>query len=116
MWSSRTTGVVAASLMRLYILLVLISTLPAAFTVPTGTVSRSRMSASTLTIRERILEAAFTAFMRFGYGGTSTAQIARLARVSKRDLYANFGSKQAMLASCVTERAERMRRPLELPA
>jgi len=74
------------------------------------------MSASPPTIRERILEAAFSAFMRLGYGGTSTAQIARLARVSKRDLYANFGSKQAMLATCVAERAERMRRPLDLPA
>jgi AcrR family transcriptional regulator len=74
------------------------------------------MPETTPTIRERILEAAFGAFMRLGYGGTSTAQIARLARVSKRDLYANFGSKQAMLASCVAERAERMRRPLELPA
>jgi AcrR family transcriptional regulator len=67
-------------------------------------------------IRERILEAAFSGFMRLGYGGTSTAEIARLARVSKRDLYANFSSKQAMLAACVTERAERMRRPLALPA
>ncbi|MGA3005114.1 MAG: TetR/AcrR family transcriptional regulator [Acetobacteraceae bacterium] len=73
------------------------------------------MSSSPPTIRERILDAAFGAFMRLGYGGTSTAQIARLARVSKRDLYANFGSKQAMLASCVAERAERMRRPLDLP-
>jgi AcrR family transcriptional regulator len=73
------------------------------------------MSANAPTIRDRILEAAFGAFMRLGYGGTSTAQIARLARVSKRDLYANFASKQAMLASCVAERAERMRRPLELP-
>lgn len=54
--------------------------------------------------------------MRLGYGGTSTAEIARLARVSKRDLYAHFGSKQAMLAACVAERAERMRRPLALPS
>jgi AcrR family transcriptional regulator len=68
------------------------------------------MSDSPLPIRERILDAAFNAFMRLGYGGTSTAQIARLARVSKRDLYANFGSKQAMLASCVTKRVERMDR------
>jgi AcrR family transcriptional regulator len=74
------------------------------------------MSESPPTIRERILEAAFSAFMRLGYGGTSTAEIARLARVSKRDLYANFASKQAMLAACVTERAGRMQRPLELPA
>jgi AcrR family transcriptional regulator len=34
----------------------------------------------------------------------------------KRDLYAHFGSKQAMLAACVMERAERMRRPLGLPS
>ena len=68
------------------------------------------MSESHPSIRERILEAAFSAFMRLGYGGTSTAEIARLARVSKRDLYANFSSKQAKLAACVTERAERMRR------
>ncbi len=74
------------------------------------------MSATPPTIRERILEAAFSAFMRLGYGGTSTAEIARLARVSKRDLYANFSSKQAMLAACVTERAGRMQRPLDLPA
>ncbi len=73
------------------------------------------MSASPPTIRERILEAAFNAFMRLGYGGTSTAEIARLARVSKRDLYANFASKQAMLAACVTERASRMQLPLDLP-
>jgi AcrR family transcriptional regulator len=66
-------------------------------------------------IRERILNAAFDAFTRLGYGGASTAQIARIARVSKRDLYAQFASKQAMLAACVTERSERMRRPLDLP-
>jgi AcrR family transcriptional regulator len=73
------------------------------------------MSDATPPIRERILEAAFDTFMRFGYSGASTAQIARLARVSKRDLYAHFGSKQAMLAACVSERAGRMRRPLSLP-
>ena len=73
------------------------------------------MSASSPSIRERILDAAFGAFMRLGYQGVSTAQIARLAHVSKRDLYAQFGSKQAMLAVCVAERAERMRQPLTLP-
>jgi AcrR family transcriptional regulator len=74
------------------------------------------MSQTPLPMRQRILEAAFTAFMRHGYGGASTAQIARLAQVSKRDLYAHFGSKQAMLAACIIERAERMRRQLTLPA
>ncbi len=65
--------------------------------------------------RTRIMDAAFTAFMRSGYEGASTAEIARLARVSKRDLYANFPGKQAMLAACIIERAERMRAPLALP-
>jgi AcrR family transcriptional regulator len=72
------------------------------------------MSASNPPVRERILDAAFNAFMRFGYQGVSTAQIARIAHVSKRDLYALFGSKQAMLAVCVAERADRMREPLTL--
>jgi AcrR family transcriptional regulator len=66
-------------------------------------------------MRERILGAAFGAFMEHGYAGASTLDIARRARVSKRDLYAQFGSKQAMLAACVAERAARMRMPLDLP-
>src|SRR5208337_2997299 len=66
-------------------------------------------------IRERILRAAFDAFMQLGYAGASTLDIARRARVSKRDLYAQFGSKQAMLAACIASRAERMRTPLHLP-
>jgi AcrR family transcriptional regulator len=43
-------------------------------------------------MRERILRAAFLAFMEDGYAGTSTLDIATRAKVSKRDLYANFGS------------------------
>jgi len=66
-------------------------------------------------LRERILGAAFGAFMERGYAGASTLDIARRAKVSKRDLYAQFGSKQAMLAACISERVERMRRPLDLP-
>jgi AcrR family transcriptional regulator len=65
--------------------------------------------------RERIVSAAFCAFMERGYAGASTLDIARRARVSKRDLYAQFGSKQAMLAAGIAERAERMRMPLDLP-
>jgi AcrR family transcriptional regulator len=68
------------------------------------------------TLRERILGAAFEAFMERGYTRASTLDIARLARVSKRDLYAQFGSKQAVLAACIAERAERMRFPPDLPA
>lgn len=66
-------------------------------------------------LRKRIMHAAFDAFMQHGYAGASTLDIARRARVSKRDLYLTFGSKQAMLAACITERAQRMRAPLDLP-
>src|SRR5262249_59838052 len=46
----------------------------------------------------------------------STLEIATRAKVSKRDLYALFGSKHAMLTACIKERAAHMRRPLELTA
>ena len=44
----------------------------------------------------RIIGAAFESFMGNGYAGTSMHEIARRAKVSKRDLYANFPSKQAL--------------------
>jgi len=66
-------------------------------------------------MRERVMSAAFSAFMERGYEGASTLEIATRAKVSKRELYALFESKQAMLAACVSERAKRMRLPLELP-
>lgn len=66
-------------------------------------------------MRERILSAAFEAFTEDGYAGTSTLDIATRAKVSKRDVYAHFGSKHAMLVACIKSRAERMRRPLDLP-
>jgi len=67
-------------------------------------------------LRGRILRAAFEAFMEHGYFGASTLDIATRARVSKRDIYAQFGSKQAMLAACIAARTARMRLPLDLPA
>jgi AcrR family transcriptional regulator len=65
-------------------------------------------------VRDRILLAAFTVFMDYGYAGASTLEIATRARVSKRELYSLFGNKQALLTACVVERTTRMRRPLEL--
>lgn len=59
------------------------------------------------TVRERILQAAFTAFRQNGYAATSTLEIATRARVSKRELYALVGNKQAMLSACITERVRR---------
>jgi AcrR family transcriptional regulator len=62
--------------------------------------------------RARILEAAFKAFMQGGFAQTSTLAIASAANVSKRELYAQFASKSALLGACINARAERMRRPL----
>src|SRR6516164_3781721 len=66
-------------------------------------------------VRERILEAAFRAFMKSGYATTSTLQIATRARVSKRELYALVGNKQEMLIACISERATRLEVPTDLP-
>ena len=66
-------------------------------------------------LRERILEAAFAAFMKGGYAATSTLEIATRARVSKRELYALVGNKQEMLIACISERAKRLDVPADLP-
>jgi len=65
--------------------------------------------------RERILEAAFAAFMKNGYATTSTLEIATRARVSKRELYTLVGNKQEMLIACIRERAKRLDVPADLP-
>ena len=66
-------------------------------------------------VRARILEAAFAAFAERGFADTSTLEIATRARASKRELYAEFGSKQDMLVACIRQRAERLKLPLDLP-
>ncbi|MDE5442698.1 TetR family transcriptional regulator [Bradyrhizobium sp. CSA207] len=67
-------------------------------------------------VRKRILGAALSAFMEGGYAQTSTLEIATRARVSKRDLYTLFGNKEAMLVACISERAQRLQVPVDLPA
>jgi AcrR family transcriptional regulator len=67
-------------------------------------------------VRERILEAAFAAFMKSGYATASMLEIATRARVSKRELYALVGNKQEMLIACISERAKRFSVPANLPA
>src|SRR5260370_13279378 len=66
-------------------------------------------------VRERILEAAFAAFMESGYATTSTIGLAKRGRVSKRELYALVGNKQEMLIACISERAKRLDVPADLP-
>ena len=77
---------------------------------------RPRAKGSDGSTRERALTAAFAVFRKRGFSGASTLEIATRAQVSKRDLYALFGSKHAMLTACIRERASRMRQPLELAA
>ncbi len=64
-------------------------------------------------IRERVLKAAFTLFREHGFSSTSMLDIVTHARVSKRDLYALFKNKHAVLAASISEHAQQMRRPLE---
>jgi len=66
-------------------------------------------------VRERILDAAFAAFMKSGYATASTLEIATRARVSKRELYTLVGNKQEMLIACIRERAKRFDVPADLP-
>jgi AcrR family transcriptional regulator len=66
-------------------------------------------------VRQRILDAAFSAFMERGFAETSTLEIATRARVSKRELYALVGSKQEMLMACIAARAKRLQMPTDLP-
>jgi AcrR family transcriptional regulator len=68
-----------------------------------------------MTTRERILDAAFAAFMKSGYATTSTLEIATRARVSKRELYSVVGNKQEILIACISERATRLKVPADLP-
>lgn len=51
--------------------------------------------------RTAILDAAAHVFATKGFTGATTAEIAKLARVSKRDLYDHFASKEGLLAAMV---------------
>jgi AcrR family transcriptional regulator len=66
-------------------------------------------------LRGRIIGAAFKLLMERGYAGTSTLEIATQAKVSKRELYALFGSKHGILMQMIAIGAARMQVPLHLP-
>src|SRR5512136_410948 len=61
-----------------------------------------------------IQRAAFEAFVEHGVSGATTDEIARRARVSKREIYRLFGNKEALFAGLVRERAAVMRQSLAL--
>jgi AcrR family transcriptional regulator len=75
-----------------------------------------RLPAADDTLSDRIMGAAFDAFMSKGYANTSMLEIATRAKISKRDLYAVFPSKSDVLLACIVNRAARMRLPPDLPA
>src|SRR5690349_23905049 len=84
-------------------------------TVAPAKEKRTQENEKEAAVRERILDAAFAAFMKSGYAMTSTLEIATRARVSKRELYALVGNKQEMLVACISERAKRLVVPADLP-
>lgn len=65
--------------------------------------------------RARIIYAAFGAFLEHGFSKVTMLEIATRAKVSKRDLYAEFESKSALLSYCITSRAQRIKLPEQLP-
>lgn len=82
----------------------------------TATLEQGREEGRQLSVRRRILEAAFSAFREHGYARTSTLEIATRAHVSKRELYALVGNKAELLAACISARAKRLQAPADLPA
>ena len=50
---------------------------------------------------ERILEAAFEVFLRYGYRKTSMDQIARAVGLSRQSLYSRFGNKESLFRRMV---------------
>jgi AcrR family transcriptional regulator len=65
--------------------------------------------------RRAILGAAFDVLTEHGYAGASTLEIATRAKVSKRELYAEFGNKAGVLQALIATTAGRMQAPLALP-
>jgi len=76
---------------------------------------KHRQEGGETAVRERILDAAFAAFMKSGYAAASMLEIATRARVSKRELYTLVGDKQEMLIACISGRAKRFDVPADLP-
>jgi AcrR family transcriptional regulator len=62
--------------------------------------------------RRAILIAAVGVLMEKGYARASTLEIATRARVSKRELYAEFGSKRGILEALIATSSTEMQAPL----
>src|SRR5476649_2816529 len=64
--------------------------------------------------RRAILAAPFDVLMERGYSGANTLEIASRAKVSKRELYAEFGNKGGILEALIATTSARMQAPLNL--
>jgi TetR/AcrR family transcriptional regulator, mexJK operon transcriptional repressor len=64
--------------------------------------------------RERIIRSAADIFLKRGFAQTSTEEIARRAKVSKRELYLAFPGKRALLSAAVTELQYEMQSRMDL--
>lgn len=53
--------------------------------------------------RQAIVEGAYSAFLELGFAKTTTAEVARRARVSKRAIYELFDNKMALFATVIRE-------------
>jgi AcrR family transcriptional regulator len=58
----------------------------------------------------RILDATFEVFTEFSFEDATTGEIASRARISKRDLYAFFPTKQALLMGAIVREMQRQDR------
>jgi TetR/AcrR family transcriptional regulator, cholesterol catabolism regulator len=72
----------------------------------TDTVRESALAATST--RAQLVRAAAHLFREQGFHGTSVAQIATAAWITKSSLYHHFASKQALLAEILTETASRV--------
>jgi AcrR family transcriptional regulator len=66
--------------------------------------------------RCRILEAAARVYALFGFRGATTRRIAEEAGVNEVTLFRTFGSKEALIAEALRQRATAPAAPLALPA
>ena len=75
--------------------------------VPSGTMQAKSKSPAAA----RILDAAYAVFAERGFAAATSLAIASRARVSKRTLYDQFGSKAGLLAALIAARAANMAAP-----
>ncbi len=75
---------------------------------------RTRADAAVEARRAAVLAAAGDAFLSKGYAATTTLEIARRARTSKRALYQLFAGKRAILDAIVRERSSEMTAPIAM--